>query len=114
MMMDIMDHYCDHAMMLGVSDPFVEDFTHASLGEVKSMIEKAGFFFDPNGVYGKLYVINSVPTAENLARHWYKRLKAEVERVYNGQVLLHHIRVYETPNCWSDYPAHNPVVSETL
>lgn len=61
------------------------------------------------GAGHKTVVLNKVPTAENLAKiafemvgdrvdSWSARLGSE------RHITLVNIRVYETPNCWADYP----------
>jgi 6-pyruvoyltetrahydropterin/6-carboxytetrahydropterin synthase len=58
----------------------------------------------------KFYLMDEVPTAENLAARWYKLLRVAIQdywRDYEPTRLapsLLRVRVYETPNCWADYP----------
>jgi len=52
----------------------------------------------------KLYLIRTVPTAENLAQHWYERLQQFVKDRSDGRATLAKLRVHETPNCWAEYP----------
>lgn len=104
-MMGIADAYCDHAMILGVDDPYVEDFiSNNSLGEVKTVVAENGFYFDNSARFGKLYVIPYVPTSENLAYHWYNRMSEAIASRYGDRVTLVKIKVEETPNCYSEYP----------
>lgn len=56
----------------------------------------------------KLRLIESVPTAENLARVWFADLKEQIglffaQRQEDAPQLMQ-IRVFETPNCWAEYP----------
>ncbi len=53
----------------------------------------------------KVVVINEVPTSENLAAVWYKTLLPEVKARSKGQATLLHVKVWETPNCWAQYPS---------
>jgi 6-pyruvoyltetrahydropterin/6-carboxytetrahydropterin synthase len=55
------------------------------------------------GLSGKLYLIPDSPTAPNLARHWYERIKQPVLSRSGGMAALIGIRFWETPNCWSAY-----------
>lgn len=55
----------------------------------------------------KLYIIPYVPTAENLAKHWYDRMKEWIREASEGRAYLSKIRVHETPNCWAEYPFRN-------
>ena len=52
----------------------------------------------------KLYVVPGIPTCEYLAYHWYTRLRKATLRD-QGRDILKRVRVYETPNCYSDFPS---------
>ena len=59
----------------------------------------------------KLYIIDSVPTAENLAKIWYGELTKEIGRFFKSRLVpialapeLVSITVWETPNCKATYP----------
>ncbi len=81
------DGPCDHGLILWIADPF------ATLLETdESSIPQT-----------KLYFTSEVPTAENLARHWYLQLAPKIFKRSNRQAHLVKLRVYETPNCWADY-----------
>lgn len=82
LMMDEIDGPCDHGMILWSQDP------------VLPLVQQAG---------GKVYVTDFVPTAENLARHWYERLAPRVRERSDGQATLTGVVVWETPNCFSAY-----------
>lgn len=51
----------------------------------------------------KVYVLPGEPTAENIAAHIFVIGNELLAQVSAG-VRLAHVRVYETPNCWADYP----------
>lgn len=50
----------------------------------------------------KTVVMNSVPTAENLASEAFKILKANYHDTFGNHLKLEHVRLYETPNSWAD------------
>lgn len=50
----------------------------------------------------KTVVMNSVPTAENLARIAFETLAPLYEGAYGSRLRLARVRLYETPNCWAD------------
>lgn len=50
----------------------------------------------------KTVVLNSVPTAENLAAEAFKVLDAAYVDVYGNHLRLERVRIYETPNNWAD------------
>ena len=52
----------------------------------------------------KLYVVPFVPTAENLAKHWFERLAPRVDARTEGRASLLKVLVWETPNCSAEYP----------
>ena len=49
----------------------------------------------------KYYLMDSNPTAENMARELFDKA---VELLSPRRIWTIGVRVYETPNCWSDYP----------
>ena len=47
-------------------------------------------------------VMDSVPTAENLAAEAFRILKDRYQDVYGNHLRLERVRLYETPNSWAD------------
>ncbi len=93
-MMNAIDRDCDHAMILWSKDP---------------ILEKLNITVNPRVSYelrdswaGKIYIMDEVPTAENLARHWFRRLAPRVSGRSKDAAELVQLRVHETPNCWAD------------
>lgn len=107
-MMDEIDVPCDHGLILSVDDPIFSALTGLSRDQcdllAKTEIVNPGYY-SGTGIFGKLYVISGPPTAENLAAHWYSRLGKRIEQEYPGQCSLTKVKVWETPNCSSEYPA---------
>lgn len=88
-MMKEIDEPCDHGLILWEQDPFRVPF-------LKDKFET------------KLYLIDAIPTAENLAKHWFLKLEPKIQYCSAGKASLVKLRVYETPNCWADYePGEN-------
>lgn len=77
---------CDHGLILWIKDPFCS---------LLSTLES------------KLYFMDKVPTAENLAEHWGRRLVPRVVERSGGQARLVGLRVHETPNCFADWYPEN-------
>ena len=50
----------------------------------------------------KTVVLDTVPTAENLALAAFKVLNAAYIDVYGNHLRLERVRLYETPNNWAD------------
>ena len=73
----------DHAFLVYRGDHAVLDFLNSIPGH-------------------KTVVLESVPTAENLALVAFKVLDAAYVDVYGNQLRLARVRLYETPNNWAD------------
>ena len=73
----------DHAFLVYRGDHAVLDFLNSIPGH-------------------KTVVLESVPTAENLALAAFKVLDAAYVDVYGNQLRLARVRLYETPNNWAD------------
>jgi 6-pyruvoyltetrahydropterin/6-carboxytetrahydropterin synthase len=50
----------------------------------------------------KTVVLDSVPTAENLAAEAFRMLDAAYIDLYGNHLRLERVRIYETPNNWAD------------
>ncbi len=73
----------DHAFLVYQGDKPVRDFL-ADLPDHKTVI------------------MNSVPTAENMAAEAFRILQAEYQDTYGNHLRLERVRLYETPNSWAD------------
>lgn len=111
LMMREIDRPCDHGTCLWVDDPQFRHnwiMTRITFGgvpyeELSDLVAKVGYA-EVVWEWGKLYVLSRVPTAENLARHWFQRLDGPVDdKVGHHGVGLHSVRVWETPNCYAEY-----------
>ena len=97
---------CDHGLILDVHDPLVRTlrptWSDRDISNTILSVSARGHM-TTEGLSGKLYLIADSPTAPNLARHWYERLKQPVLSRSGGTAALIGIRFWETPNCWSAY-----------
>lgn len=50
----------------------------------------------------KTIILESQPTAENLATIAFQILDQAFQDTYGNQLKLERVRLYETPNCWAD------------
>lgn len=50
----------------------------------------------------KTVILDSQPTAENLAIKAFHMLDPAFEDIYGNRLRLEQVRMYETPNCWAD------------
>jgi 6-pyruvoyltetrahydropterin/6-carboxytetrahydropterin synthase len=50
----------------------------------------------------KTVVMDSVPTAENMAAEAFRILNSRYQDVYGNHLKLERVRLYETPNSWAD------------
>ena len=103
---------CDHGMMLRYNDPLLELLAPniAAMAEVVAMkdVYHDGMFLADNSMWNKglkLYILPMVPTAENLAKHFYCKLFEHIKHRSDDRAKLARIRVWETPNCFAEYPA---------
>ncbi len=104
-MVEHIDEPCDHGTILWIEDQFARSWLRADqLDAAREDVGAYGYSSWPNGRLGKLYLIDSVPTAENLAAHWYTRLLGAVHKRSEGKATLVNVRVWETPNCYADFP----------
>lgn len=90
LMMKHIDAPADHGLILWCQDPWIDTFA-PELGR-----GKCG---QTTGPYGKTWVIDQVPTAENLAAVWMDRIGLEVAQITAGRCRVSEVLVWETPNC---------------
>lgn len=83
-MMEVLDKEYDHGMVLWMNDPIVQSI----LADSKT----------------KLTVVAFIPTAENLAKHWFDLLKSPLEE---RNIKIKHIKVWETPTSTALYAETN-------
>lgn len=96
------DAPCDHGTILWWDDPLQTTLTRGLLAVTVEGMDRTRAC-EILGPYGKLYLVPFVPTAEQLAKHWFERLAPNVLRRSDNRATLTRLRVYETPNCWADY-----------
>jgi 6-pyruvoyltetrahydropterin/6-carboxytetrahydropterin synthase len=75
-----LDKYWDHGMILESEDPLF------------IVLDRMGM---------KCFALPTPPTAENLAGYAYGVAQMTLPKM----ITVVRMRVYETPNCWADYPA---------
>ena len=94
---------CDHSMILWIDDPNLAVYFPSARLPPRSAIISDGHYQTTSG-YDKIYLIPFTPTAENLAKHWFKRLAPRVKIRSENQAHLEELTVWETPNCYATYP----------
>lgn len=102
-MMSEIDAPCDHGLILWIGDPFTPAFRPPVLAGVSELHCAEHGFWSGTGNFGKLYLVPFVPTAENLARHWFDRMAGHVRDRSGDRAELVGVKVWETPNCWAAY-----------
>lgn len=50
----------------------------------------------------KTVIFPTIPTAENMASEAFRLLKAQYKDIYGNHLTLERVRLYETPNSWTD------------
>ena len=105
-MMAEIDEPCDHGLILWAEDPLLRTMNSLqhTQEDIATILESLSWV-ESSWEGGKLYILDSVPTAENLARHWYERMAPRIAEETNGRGQLASVLVYETPNCSAEYPA---------
>lgn len=104
LMMQFIDGLCDHALILWLEDPLVRFlFPHEEWGVAAEGVKQFGSYTGDSSVCGKVYMVPFVPTAENLARHWFNLIAERVVMRTADRAKLVRIRVWETPNSFADY-----------
>lgn len=105
LLMEKIDGPCDHGLCLWVMDSITSHILDAGYRVVADKVAKSehGGYQTSDPVFGKLYILNRVPTAENLAYHWYCVLAESVVELSKTRARLNGVRVWETPNCFADY-----------
>lgn len=106
-MMNEIDAPCDHGTCLWIEDPILHTLLglnpeQNTLPLIEQIVRRDGFCL-VNLPTGKTYVVPFVPTAENLAKHWYDRLLPRILERTDGKARLARIDVWETPNCSASY-----------
>lgn len=105
LMMAEIDAPCDHGLILWSKDPLLATLPGlaVALEDIEPHLDSLSWL-DTQWDGGKLYIVDTVPTAENLARHWFERIAPRIVEETNGRAYLSAITVYETPNCSAEYP----------
>ncbi|WP_436087900.1 6-pyruvoyl trahydropterin synthase family protein [Pararhizobium sp. LjRoot255] len=94
-----------------VDDPWISSF----LPETASAVKAAAVLRDCRAEVAhagqkliKTLLLASVPTAENLAKHWFNRLGPRVRLRSHDRAHLLRVEVWETPNCMATYHTQDP------
>jgi len=115
-MMGQIDACCDHGMMIWVDDPWIASFVPENVSEAKAAAVLREYRAEVahtgqkriEGPFGKTLLLANVPTAENLAKHWFNRLAPRVRFRSNNRAHLLRVDVWETPNCMATYHSQDP------
>lgn len=102
-MMEQIDAPCDHGMCIWWQDPLLPDLIGTLDYALLKGVDRTRAAL-VKGKIGKMYIVPFVPTAENLAKHWFELLAPRVIDRTQGQAKLKKVLVYETPNCSASYP----------
>ena len=92
---------CDHGLILYYGDPILEELIPSDQvrNEVVMAASGWGKVRYVRAPFYKLYVIDNVPTAEILAKHWFRLVAPAVKARSCGIATLGALKVWETPNC---------------
>lgn len=90
------DRNWDHNLILNSEDPLLSMWEDSNVGVTWETIFGNK---DP-------FVMHINPTAENMSEYLYGVAKQLLEEKYYIKVVS--VRLYETPNCWADFPYEKP------
>jgi 6-pyruvoyltetrahydropterin/6-carboxytetrahydropterin synthase len=110
-MMAEIDVPCDHGFLAHVDDAELlamfrpENVDAAAwIAAIQSDVLRDGYCLTTaTRMNSKLYVLDVNPTAEQLCRHWFGRLKPIIAAKSGGLAQLQEIVVWETPLCRATY-----------
>ncbi len=110
-MMAEIDGPCDHGFLAFVEDGdllamFRPETAEAAawLAAIRHAVGRDGYCLtQATRLDSKLYVLDVNPTAEQLCRHWFVRLKPVIAAKSAGLAKLQEIVVWETPLCRAAY-----------
>lgn len=89
---------CDHALILWCKDSLIKHWKHKTVVDTNNHPKVFEMIKVPD--VAKIIIIPMVPTAENLARHWYHAMSDSFSK---RDVPLTRVEVFETPNCSAMY-----------
>ncbi|MFW6026458.1 MAG: 6-carboxytetrahydropterin synthase, partial [Candidatus Woesearchaeota archaeon] len=93
---DIIDKKYDHSFVMFKDDVFAETFKMLKSG---NYISEEGDKINGE-VPQNIHFVNFIPTAENLAKHWFKELKEFLDA---KNIAINHVTVWETPTSSATY-----------
>jgi 6-pyruvoyltetrahydropterin/6-carboxytetrahydropterin synthase len=93
------DETLDHNMILHKDDPLI----NTTIQDDNRETHNSDTSYYTNEVFGgkQPFIMADNPTAENIAAIIYT---VAVKSLFGSNVNIQNVRVYETPNCWADYP----------
>jgi 6-pyruvoyltetrahydropterin/6-carboxytetrahydropterin synthase len=101
---------CDHGLIIDVDDQTVTQMLGVPEIDIQWVKRQGAAKAVSNVADFKVYLVPFPPTSEHLAKHWYELMSASLKARTDGHVTVKKIRVYETPNCYADFPSGSMVV----
>ena len=101
-MIECIDKTCDHKLILYFDDcllqPIFDELGSDVVERIKDKLRIESYYILKTSNFGDICIVGFVPTAENLARHWYKLLKKKLIGFRLKRVI-----VWETPTSKATY-----------
>lgn len=91
------DEKWDHNIILNRKDPLADIYFRSSESDVRDFFGPKNPFIMPPGAN---------PTAEVMAAFLHNTANGLLVPLELG-IQVESVRIYETPNCWADFPDHN-------
>lgn len=105
---------CDHGYIAWIEDEYfwkhmLLEASGKATNVIRQVVAWQGYAQINTWPATKFYVTPFIPTAENLAEHWFKRLHPWVYERSGGHATLVELTVYETPTSVASFrPDTNP------
>jgi len=104
-MEEVIDSKCDHGFIFCYYDDICMDMfiDENDKKNIIAEVKSNGFWSGTSKNEQKIYILDSAPTAENIAKHWFDLLTPKIKKRSNNLAFLEEITVWETPNCKATY-----------
>lgn len=99
-MMDEIDAKFDHGFVVYEADELVDMFAHLYHGNKFSSNETEFAKIEKSSGNQKIIFVPFIPTAENLAKHWYELIESKLKE---KGIKIKFVRVFETPTSTATY-----------
>lgn len=97
-MLQELENDYDHGFILNRQDTILMKVLGVELIKNEPMQDE--YYLNINNLQTKLLIVDFIPTAENLAKHWYYYLKRRLDKF---SIAIKYLKVWETPTSMAMY-----------